>query len=91
MSKPKASTAPPGQVNADVVESARRVLDIDGKWERKTTERLTTPARRSRVGLIAPPLPLAAALVRTSQSGVRKKPKMSHKMPMLDLSSITLT
>ena len=53
---------------ADKVESARRVLDDEGEWIRSTTERLTTPARRSRVGLNAPPLPLAAALVRHSHS-----------------------
>ena len=74
------------------VESSRRVLDEDNNWTRKTREELTTPARRSRVGLNAPPLHLAAALIRQSHSsGVRKKPKTSHKMPRLDLSSITLT
>ena len=75
-----------------MVESSRRVLDSYGQWSRLTTERLTTPMRRSRVGLRAQPADLSVLMARAPHSARgRKKPKVSHKMPKLDLSSITLT
>ena len=43
-------------------DSARRVLNNDGAWER--AQRVSEPARRSRVGLSAAPVPLAQALSR---------------------------
>ena len=75
---------------SEVVDSSRRVLDDEGQWERLKAERLNTPARRTRVGMKAPPRTLGQAIVRHSHHKSMKKPQVSHKMPKLDLSSIAM-
>ena len=78
---------------APKVVSSRRVLDGEGDWQRALTQRIDTPARRSRVGLRAEPLSLARMIWRSVPDGIKKRRKemgSTYKVPKLDLSQIAL-
>jgi len=78
---------------APKVVSSRRVLDGEGDWQRALTQRIDTPARRSRVGLRAEPLSLARMIWRSVPDGIKKRRKevgSTYKVPKLDLSQMAL-
>jgi hypothetical protein len=92
--KPRPVTVEP---SSEAVPSSRRTLGDNMLWQQETRLRMNTPARRSRVGLFAPPMALSTAIERHRLDGrsprrARRKlmvPRL-QKVPRLDFSQIAM-